>query len=255
MDVSGTRTSGSDAKRSPDQEHYHKETHYFSDPGFIGRHRILMDAYMSTWRDRLAAHAIRKGGIRTLELGAGTCTLSLTLSQEPWIRSMHCSDISAVRMRALVGDVAKAVGGRLDRLSFSEGDFTDPLDFADGAFDVVLFDSALHHSRNMWQTLRECHRILVDGGLMIAQREAYLGRLTYGPVLHRNLRSTQVRDGVAENAYLKEQYDYYLRATGFKPTFIPAAPGRFKMISFLNGLIQSKWTIFAERQRMAPFIE
>lgn len=239
-----------------DKAFYDAETHYFSDPTFMPSHRAVIEAYVSRYRDTLAALAQRKGRkLSTLELGAGTCTLSLVLSREPWIGSMHCTDISAHRMDSLARKVAEHIGGRIDLLTFGEADFTDPLDFADGQFDVVLFDAALHHSRNMWNTLRECHRVLSRDGVLIAQREQYAATLTAPWVLRRLLLSQEVAAGVSENSYLKEQYEYYMRAMGFRPSFLPVAPGKLAPLWFLNGLVFSKWVIVAARQPSGPVID
>lgn len=226
------------------------------DPAHMESYQRVIEAYVAKYREVLASLAQKLGRkLRTLELGAGSCTLSLTLSREPWIESMRCVDISAHRMSALAPAVAQQVGGRIDLLSFGEGNFTDSIDYADGAFDVVLFDAALHHSRNIWTTLQECHRVLSEYGLLIAQREQYAAPLTYAYALHRLLRTPEVAAGVSENAYLKAQYDYYLRAAGFRPTFIPVSHGRFTAISFLNGLLFSKWVIVAERRPTAPVLD
>jgi ubiquinone/menaquinone biosynthesis C-methylase UbiE len=239
-----------------DKAFYDAETHYFSDPTFMPGHQAVIEAYVSRYRDTLAALARSKGrNLSTLELGAGTCTLSLTLSREPWIDSMHCTDISAHRMNTLAETVAKHVAGRIDLLSFGEADFSNPLDFPDGRFDVVLFDAALHHSRNMWNTLRECHRVLSPGGMLIAQREQYAAPLTARWALRKLLRTEEVAAGVTENSYLKDQYEYYMRATGFRPSFLPVAHGRLAPLWFLNGVVFSKWVIVGERQAAAPVID
>jgi ubiquinone/menaquinone biosynthesis C-methylase UbiE len=240
-----------------DRVFYEAETHYFDDPAFTRKQLPVLESYRAGYRNILAEFAKgRRRGLRTLELGAGSCLTSLLLSKEPWIESMHCVDISAARMEASVRAAAPRIGGRVELLTFGEADFSHPLTgLADGAYDVVLFDAALHHTRNMWLTLQECRRVLVDDGLLVAQRELYLARFTSKFVLRRALDSREVRSGVSENAYLREQYDYYLRAVGFRPRFIAAAPGRLRWISLLNGLVFSKWTIVAERRPEAPVVD
>ncbi|MBN9088894.1 MAG: class I SAM-dependent methyltransferase [Reyranella sp.] len=242
--------------KTADKKFYDAETHYFSDPSFMTDHQAVVETYVAKYRATLAALAKRKGRkLKTLELGAGTCTLSLTLSREPWIGAMHCTDISAHRMDSLARTVAQHIGGRIELLTFGEADFTDPLRFGDGQFDVVLFDAALHHSRNMWTTLRECHRVLADDGLLIAQREQYAAPLTYPWALRKLLRSEEVAAGVTENSYLKAQYEYYMRATGFRPTFLPVGHRQLPGLWFLNGLVFSKWVIVAERRLTCPALD
>lgn len=252
--MSATDDNFSPISASLDKAHYDAEVQYFEVPGFLDRHEAMMREYLASFRATLERFAIARGGVRTIELGAGMCMMSLLLSREPWIKEMHCSDISSVRMSALADRIAERIGGTTENMTFSEDDFTDPLPFADRSFDVIMFDSALHHTRNMWMTLRECHRVLKDGGLIIAQREQYLGRLTYGPILRRILHSRQVRDGVTENAYFKEQYNYWLRATGFRPSFVPVSHGKFRYVAPLNGWLHSKWTIIAEKMGQAPYL-
>jgi ubiquinone/menaquinone biosynthesis C-methylase UbiE len=158
-----------------------------------------------------------------------------------------CLDISLSRMQTLVGPTAERCGISPEGITFHEGDFTHALPFEDGAFDVVLFDAALHHSRSMWATLEECYRVLGADGAVVAMREAYLANLTSRYAMRRLRDSPEFAAGVAENAYLKEQYDYYFRALGFEPTFYPVTPGRWALLSPFNGLVFSKWSIWAPK--------
>ena len=63
---------------SSDQEFYDAELHYLDDPAFMDRqHLAVMESYaMASYiRPALATLAREKGRkLRTLELGAGTCT-------------------------------------------------------------------------------------------------------------------------------------------------------------------------------------
>ena len=118
--------------------------------------------------------------------------------------------------------------------------------FADGSIDLLLFDASFHHASSPWDLLAECRRVLKSDGLLIAQREQYLGLLSSSFVLRRLLKSEEVTSGVIENAYLRSQYEYFLRARGFDPKFIGVAESAVqKLLSFTNGLIYSKWIIAA----------
>jgi ubiquinone/menaquinone biosynthesis C-methylase UbiE len=133
-----------------------------------------------------------------------------------------------------------------EKLSFSEIDFNDPLPFQDNEFDIVVMDAALHHSRNLWITLSEIRRVLKPGGFFIAQREAYTSPLTHKITFKRLLESPEAAAGVSENAYLKSQYDYYLRVNGFLPEFQTVLTNwKFKALFFLNGILFSKYNIIA----------
>jgi ubiquinone/menaquinone biosynthesis C-methylase UbiE len=168
-------------------------------------------------------------------------------------KRMVCTDISAIRMKATATECGASLGQTLDGMSFEEVDFTHGLPFPDASFDAICFDAALHHSRNIWKTLADCHRVLRPDGLLLAQREQFLAILSQGYALKRLLRSEEVRAGVSENAYSRAQYEYYLRAAGFAPRFHAISPGlAWKMLAPLNGLLFSKWTIVARRAAAAP---
>ena len=83
-------------------------------------------------------------------------------------------------------------------------------------------------------------------GAVAALREQYLAPFTAGYALKRLLQTKEVQSGVAENAYLKDQYAYYFLANGFSPQFRGVTPGaQWRLLSGLNGLLFSKWSIWA----------
>lgn len=179
-----------------------------------------------------------------LELGAGSCTTGAIVSKYSAVKSVTECDISEKKMIELSKSVCDIVGGDFSKLKFKECDFNLPLPFADATFDVVIMDAALHHSRNMFFTLSEIKRVLKSDGVFIAQREQYVSPLTHWLTFRRLLQSPEVCAGVSENAYLKSQYDYYLRASGFVPKFRPVLSGFLQnMLFFLNGLVFSKYNI------------
>jgi ubiquinone/menaquinone biosynthesis C-methylase UbiE len=192
-----------------------------------------------------------RGHLDVLELGAGTCLTSLMIRKAiPQVR-LTCLDISLMRMQALLEDSAKLVGTRHDGIELVEADIGEELPFENARFDAIVFDASLHHSCNIWTTLRECARVLRPDGAVAALREQYLAPLTAGYALDRLLRTHEVANGVSENAYLKEQYAYYFRANGFAPRFYPVVPtAKWRLLSPLNGIVFSKWSIWAERNEV-----
>jgi ubiquinone/menaquinone biosynthesis C-methylase UbiE len=208
--------------------------------------------YVRSWLDRYRPELSRLGPLRVLDLGAGSCTTSLLLSKEAFVDEVAAADISAARLRAMSKETHQVIGGDPAKLSFHEIDFNQPLPFEDDSFGIVLMDAALHHSRNIWETLAEIRRVLKPGGLFVAQREAYTSPLTNRITFKRLLASPEVASGVSENAYLRSQYDYYLRANGFEPRFIPVYDSlKFKLLFFLNGLVFSKYNIVARSTKAA----
>lgn len=201
--------------------------------------------YINRYRKLLADHFGCRP-IRILELGAGTCALSLSLSLSLVVQRGIMFDISATRMQRYAPRVCQILGSPPPAFQYLEGDFSDLSTFPAEEFDLILFDASLHHARSIWDLLSTCKTHLAPGGLMLAQREQYLARLSAGWVLNRLIGSDEVRSGVSENAYLREQYLYYLKACGFDACTIaaPETPLQ-KLTFFLNGFVFSKWVLVA----------
>ncbi len=207
--------------------------------------------YITAWYGAVRPMLPPKAAL--LELGAGTCTTALTVSKEDFVGEIVVSDISAKRMKGLSMRTNELVQGDISRLSFVESNFNDPLPFPDDRFDLVVMDAALHHSRNVWVTLAEVRRVLKPGGVFVAQREAFTSPLTHWITFDRLLASPEAAAGVSENAYLKSQYDYYLRVNGFEPRFMPVLTNwKFKLLRFANGWLFSKYNIVSRSTRRAP---
>jgi hypothetical protein len=41
---------------------------------------------------------------------------------------------------------------------------------------------------------------------------------------------------------------YYFKGTHFEPTFFPVSPGKWRLVSFLNGCVFPKWSILATKK-------
>lgn len=70
-------------------------------------------------------------------------------------------DVSAAALR-----LARERSG--DEAAFCRADVTEPLPFADGAFDLVLSHLALSHVADWRPVLRECRRVLDPDGALVA---------------------------------------------------------------------------------------
>jgi ubiquinone/menaquinone biosynthesis C-methylase UbiE len=207
-----------------------------------------MGFHYGTWAKERRRWYGNRTDVRVLDLGAGTCAVSALLSGEPWVGEVVAADISLPRMEMLAPRAQAMHGGDPAKIRFVEANFNDPLDFPDDYFDLVVMDGALHHSRAIWFTLSEIHRVLKPHGHFVAQREQFVAPLTAGLKMRRLLATEEVQQGVSENAYLKEQYDYYLRANGFRVRFAAVLPSPlFKALGLLNGLAFSRYNIIATK--------
>jgi ubiquinone/menaquinone biosynthesis C-methylase UbiE len=239
--------------RDRDQKFYAGSVHYFDGENRrqIERHLEVVNSYIYPITGYLDAVAARRdGNIRFVELGAGTCLTSLSLKKRYPKASFTCADISLARMQELIGKSAELVGTDGGGIALAESDMSNRLPFGDRQFDVVVFDGSLHHSCNIWRTLEECRRILVPDGAIAALREQYLAPVTAGYALRRLLQTEEVRSGVAENAYLRDQYSYYFKASGFQPRFLSVTPTwLWRLLAPLNGIVFSKWSVWAPLNR------
>ena len=226
-----------------DKRFYDEENEY-SDVAlqlFVNKQSAYIDQYRALLVDHFGSRPIRM-----LELGAGTCALSLSISTSLVVQQGVMFDISATRMQRYAPRVCQILGIESPVFQYVEGDFSNLSSLAEEEFDLILFDASLHHARSIWNLLSSCRELLAPGGLLVAQREQYLARLSAGWVLNRLIGTDEVRSGVSENAYLREQYLYYLRVCGFDACAIAAPETRFqKLMFFLNGVVFSKWVIVA----------
>ncbi|HTA32905.1 MAG TPA: class I SAM-dependent methyltransferase, partial [Solirubrobacteraceae bacterium] len=99
--------------------------------------------------------------VHVLDLGCGAGTWSAKIATEhPW---MHVTGVDAGEefietARARYQD---------DRVQFAVADFL-ALPFSDGTFDCIYADNSLEHAFDVDATLTEAHRVLAEGGLLVA---------------------------------------------------------------------------------------
>jgi ubiquinone/menaquinone biosynthesis C-methylase UbiE len=241
--LNGEMSSGSIA-----DQHFYDDTASFDDV-VMSDVAQMCRVYFEKYRGILEKTFSQRNEIKALELGAGTCCLGLLLSNFPFIDEIHCLDISLKKMQELFPLSCRQIVSHSEKLRFVRGDLGGRLEFEDQSFDLVVSDAALHHSRSIWTTLAESRRVLKDDGILVCQREAYLGLLTFRWKLDDLLKSVEVRSGVSENAYLRKQYEYYLKACGFEVHFLPVAESFLQRLLLpLNGWIYSKWVILAKKK-------
>lgn len=206
--------------------------------------KYYFNAYSSQLNDALSDTTGK-----VIELGAGSCGLSLNLTNLSNIQKVYSVDISSKRMEHMLQTSNQYVKGELSKIELKESDFNLQLPFEDQEIDAILFDASLHHSRSLWNLLAECHRILRPNGLLIAQRESFLNAFRAKSQLAHLLKSPEFSAKVSENMYLKEQYEYYLKIHDFSTVFLPISPSPVKSILRpFNGILFCDGVLYCTKQ-------
>lgn len=209
--------------------------------------------YFDQYKNALSKDLLKTNG-KCVELGAGSCALSLCCSEFEGCTSITAVDISEKRMRALVSASSTHLGISHKKLKILEHDFNLRLPFENKSVGAILFDASLHHSRTIWQTLAEANRVLEDDGVLVAQRESFLTAFRANRQLNRLLKTPEVSASVSENMYLLSQYKYYLSVSGFEVAFMPTSPNRLKrFLSPFNGIVFCDGILYAKKQRHLEF--
>lgn len=136
----------------------------YLDVDVVGAAKRFADS--GEWAAVLALLAGQVRGARVLDLGAGNGMAS---------RAFVLG--GAKEVVAVEPDASDDVGrGALARVCAdlpvqTVSAFAESLPLPDAAFDLVYARQVLHHTADLPQALRECHRVLRPGGLFLACRE------------------------------------------------------------------------------------
>ena len=124
-------------------------------------YRVVMGDARNTAQSRHLQRLIPLDSNTVLDLGCGSGDWSACISDKhPWmlVTGIDCG-LDFLR-RARTRHPSRQV-------SFIAGDFM-ALPFSDGRFDCVYADNSLEHSFDVDRTLEEVHRVLRDGGVLVA---------------------------------------------------------------------------------------
>jgi SAM-dependent methyltransferase len=111
-----------------------------------------------------------KMGCSVLDLGCGGGWLTGYLSKFECVRTVYALDSSKYFLWEMMPEIIKLMEGRQEKIVPIEGLFT-PLMFEDGALDVVVASSVLHHAESLETVLREIKRVLKRNGLLLVLNE------------------------------------------------------------------------------------
>ncbi len=119
---------------------------------------------------------------RILELGCTTGATAAVMSRTYPDAEIHAVDVGAALLRYAHART-EAVGGRVH---FSQQN-AERTDFEDESFDLVYSNALLHETayRAIHNIMRECHRVLKKGGLMVhAEQPQFDGMDTFKAFTH-----------------------------------------------------------------------
>jgi ubiquinone/menaquinone biosynthesis C-methylase UbiE len=157
---------------------------------FYDATRALPPGVAEQVRDQIARCTGAGRNTRFLEIGVGTGRIALPFVQ---IGADYTgADLSLPMMEVLRKKIA-AIPEGVGRLKLALADAM-ALPFADASFDVIIMIHVLHLVSDWRQTLRECRRVLRDGGWLVLssneraeqkQRDVTDSRTPDGPLLVR----------------------------------------------------------------------
>jgi SAM-dependent methyltransferase len=119
---------------------------------------------------------IQSGGVRVLDLGAGTGWLSAYLSRFDEVAHIDAVDSSRRNLIDMLPSVVERLGGVMSKIRPVRALFT-PILVDDMTYDLIVASSALHHAPKLAEVLQECHRVLTPDGAVAVLNETPLSTL------------------------------------------------------------------------------
>jgi SAM-dependent methyltransferase len=150
---------------------------------------------------------------RVLDLAAGTCWASATLSRLPRVSEVVALDLSPRFLTTVGPRMIRALEGCPEKIAFAACSFERVLFPADH-FDVVLVSAAIHHALAPLKVLLEARRVLRNGGLLILIENptSIIGLAR----ARRSAIATTRESGATEIAYTRGELAYLLAHAGFE---------------------------------------
>lgn len=170
-----------------------------------------------------------------LDLGAGSGWLSSFLSTFSEVGNIDTLDSDKYLLTIVLPEIVKLMQGNIAKINPIWGAFY-PLLVENEHYDIVIASSAFHHASNLYQTLRECNRVLKKGGLLLILNERPMGILRYFlrvvtfsisaviclisknyPEYSAAISKSGILDNpyLGDNTYLYSQWQQSIKKTGF----------------------------------------
>lgn len=116
-----------------------------------------------------------KKDIQMLSLGSGTCTAELEFARYPSIKKIICVDIAENRINEAK---EKAKQQNINSIDFKIAD-VHSFDLAENYYDIIFFNSSLHHFKNLEAFLKKIKISLKQDGFLIINEYVGPNRLQY----------------------------------------------------------------------------
>ncbi len=117
--------------------------------------------YQELLKKTVTALDIREDGVQILDAGCGTGNLADALSSAKV--SVHGADGSSAMLKRAKAKTLRCA----NPVRYIKADFNQPLPYRDGVFDGVVSLNVLYALRDPRSALRELHRVLKFGGLLV----------------------------------------------------------------------------------------
>lgn len=166
-----------------------------------------------------------------LEIGSGPAVFSAVLAKKEKINKMYAVEICQNIVELLMPEAVEQIAGNnSNKIVGCVGDFNN-LDLPDNSVDFIFDFFSLHHSPNPSITLKECYRILKDGGFILALDKARPDEITQDDInkmldkeyddsykkqfgIPINKKLTRRMNG--ENEYRLKDWSKFFEQCGFK---------------------------------------
>lgn len=124
--------------------------------------RIFVDDFL----DAASQLSTVRTTTRVLDLGTGTALIPIELCRRSsnWI--VTAIDLAAEMLKVAERNIAAA--GHGERIAVARAD-AKSLEFPDGAYEIVMSNSIVHHIPEPLQVMREMVRVLQPGGLLFVR--------------------------------------------------------------------------------------
>ena len=106
------------------------------------------------------------------DLGSGTGMGATVLSKQPDIQKVYAIEFSEQFVLEIMPEVFSQFRAEQSKIIRVVGDFNN-IELEDGSLAVILDVDSFHHSEDLNATLKECHRVLQPGGVIISIDRAW----------------------------------------------------------------------------------